>query len=297
MQNTIQIIGRKVKNMRKYEIQYNTADAIRPINSQHEEAVFISADAEYPVRDILVGRTHPFAEYRKNLGATKKYYIFEYVLSGKGMIRFDGEWYKLEAGDTYIIDKNTVRKYQSDPDCPLDKIWVSFSSDYIDSMLLHCGVKAGVYRVRARALFEGILAVAMGKSSVKEKVFTIANSIHEIIMEIAKAKKAGNDNISEIKNSILAMLYEKCSLDEIASRFFMSKSNLIRTFKKHTGTTPYKFLIEEKIRIAKLLLGSTNMSVKTIAEQLCFTDEHYFSYIFKEKTGISPLQFRRGDGD
>jgi AraC-like DNA-binding protein len=290
-------MGRKVKIMRKYELQYNKSDKIRPINSRHEDAVFISADAEYPIRDILIGRTHPFAEYRKNLGATRKYYIFEYILDGRGKILFNGEWYKLEAGDVYIIDKNTVRNYKSDPDFPLDKIWVSFSSDYIDSMLLHCGVKAGVYHVDVKGLFESIFRVAAEEISVKEKVFKIANSIHEVIVEIAKTNSFGSDNISEIKNSILSMLYEKGSLDEIAKKFFMSKSNLIRIFKKHMGMTPYKFLLDEKIRIARLLLGSTNMSVKTIAEQLCFTDEHYFSYIFKEKTGVSPLKFRNGSND
>ena len=80
-------------------------------------------------------------------------------------------------------------------------------------------------------------------------------------------------------------------------RFFMSKSNLIRVFKKHTGQTPYKFLLDEKIRISKVLLRSTNMNVKTIADRLCFSDEHYFSFIFKRKTGCTPLKYRNGEID
>ena len=36
------------------------------------------------------------------------------------------------------------------------------------------------------------------------------------------------------------------------------------------------------------------MNVKTIADRLCFTDEHYFSFVFKEKVWVSPLKYRNG---
>ena len=72
----------------------------------------------------------------------------------------------------------------------------------------------------------------------------------------------------------------------------MSRTNLIRIFKKNTGITPYKFLLDEKIKVAKALLSTTNMSVKSISEKLGFSDEHYFSYLFKEKVGISPLKYK-----
>lgn len=281
--------------MRKNDLKdYNVRDTLRPINSDHEEAVFISADSDYPIRDILIGRTFPFPEYHINLGTTKKYYIFEYVTEGRGDILFDGKRYEIKAGDAYIIDRNTVRNYRSDPDCPLDKIWVSFASDYIDSMLLAYGVKAGVYHVDLRRQFDEVIRVATQEASVKDKVFGIASSIHSMITEIARTSSREADRISEIKNALLSMLYEKGSLDEIASRFYMSKSNLIRLFKKHTGQTPYKFLFDEKIRISKVLLRSTNMNVKTISDRLCFSDEHYFSFVFKEKVGVSPLKYRNG---
>ncbi len=275
---------------KKQTVRFDTS---RPINSAHEEAVFVSADAEaYPISDIFIGKTYPYPKYRINLGATSKYFIFEYVMDGRGEILFDGEWHRLSPGDTYIIHKNTVRNYRSDPECPLEKIWVSFSSNYVDSMLADCGINAGVYRADVRGYFEYILRTAYSEDTVREKVFKVAGAINGIIMEIAKTAKFRADEFSEIKSSVLELLYQKGSLDEIASRFFMSKSNLIRVFKKHTGTTPYKFLIDEKIRISKVLLKTTNMSVRTIAEHLSFTDEHYFSFVFKEKTGKKPLEYR-----
>ena len=279
--------------MRKNDLKdYNVRDTLRPIISDHEEAVFIFADDNYPIRDILIGRTFPFPEYRISLGTTKKYYIFECVTHGRGEILFDGKRYDIKAGDVYIIDKKTVRNYRSDPECPLDKIWVSFASDYIDSMLISYGVKAGVYHVDLHRQFDEVIKVATEEASVKDKVLGIASAIHSMITEIARTSSYDADKFEEIKNAVLSMLYEKGPLDEIDSRFFMSKSNLIRIFKKHTGQTPYKFLLDEKIRISKVLLKSTNMNVKTIADRLCFTDEHYFSFVFKERVGVSPLKYR-----
>ena len=283
--------------MRKKELQKINFDTTRPLNLEYERAVFITPDAEYPMKDILLGTTLPHPEYHINRGATQKYYILEYVIEGRGKILFDGVWYNLSAGDTYVIDKNTVRNYYSDPASPLRKTWVSFESDYIDSMFIHYGIKPGIYRADTKEHFDKILATAAESISVKDKVFGIASAVHEIILAVAKTNSFGTDSFTEIKNDILKILYEKGSLEEVASRFFMSKSNLIRLFKKHTGVTPYRFLLDEKIKLAKVFLKSTDMSIRAIAEELHFTDEHYFSYMFKERVGISPLKYRNGENN
>ena len=51
-------------------------------------------------------------------------------------------------------------------------------------------------------------------------------------------------------------------------------------------------ILNEKIKTAKALLATTEMSVKSISEKLCFADEHYFSHLFKQKTGLSPLKYK-----
>ena len=73
---------------------------------------------------------------------------------------------------------------------------------------------------------------------------------------------------------------------------FISRAHLIRVFKQNKGITPYQFLLNEKIKIAKALLSTTEMSIKSISDKLCFADEHYFSHLFKQKTGLSPLKYK-----
>ena len=41
------------------------------------------------------------------------------------------------------------------------------------------------------------------------------------------------------------------------------------------------------------ILSSTDMTVKAVSELLQFSDEHYFSYLFKQKIGKSPTEYRK----
>ena len=117
--------------------------------------------------------------------------------------------------------------------------------------------------------------------------------MHGIVLKTARTAFEQTENsLSLIKNALLSSIYSKKNLDEIAADLFMSKSNLIRSFKKQTGLTPYQFLLNEKMSVAKTLLATTTMQVKNIAELLCFSDEHYFSFLFKQKTGLTPSQYK-----
>jgi AraC-like DNA-binding protein len=51
--------------------------------------------------------------------------------------------------------------------------------------------------------------------------------------------------------------------------------------------------MNQKIELAKLLLLNTNKSIKEIAAELNFCDEHYFSNYFTQRIGLAPLKFRK----
>lgn len=95
-----------------------------------------------------------------------------------------------------------------------------------------------------------------------------------------------------IREALAAAVYEKRNLDDIAAELHMSKSNMIRVFKREYGTTPYEFLLGEKIDAAKLLLKNTRMKVSEIADRVCVADEHYFSALFLKRTGMRPGAYR-----
>lgn len=273
---------------------YEQIQEIYPEYESYEDAYAMAMDESYPIKYLLIGRTMPFPGYKNKRPPTKKFCIFEYIVSGKGYIFLNGKWHNLIEGDMYIIGKLDERNIYADAADPMHKIWFSFSSEYIDSMLLHYGVNSGVFHVDVKGYFEKIYEASTSSALQKEKLFTVADNLHKIIMTVADTYNVEDVSIiAKIESELIASVYSKTSLDEIAARLFMSKANLIRIFKKQKGVTPYQFLLDERIKIAKALLLTTSMSVKSISEKLSFADEHYFSHLFKEKIGISPLKYKQ----
>jgi AraC-like DNA-binding protein len=261
---------------------------------KNEESITLVFNNNLPINSLFIGMTFPFSSYRILRKENSKQHIFEYVLEGKGEITLNGKKFPLKKGDTFFLDKYTTQDYRSDKDQPLKKIWVSFNSEYLDKMLSAYKITSGVYNVNTEKDFLTIYNISRAQITPQNKFFTIADSLHQIITTISKKIiLSGDDTISSIKNELLYSIYDKRSLDEIASKLFMSRSNLIRIFKKHTGETPYAFLLSEKLKVAKTLLSSTDMTVKTVSELLQFSDEHYFSYLFKQKIGKSPTEYRK----
>jgi AraC-like DNA-binding protein len=125
---------------------------------------------------------------------------------------------------------------------------------------------------------------------------TVADCVHKIISLAATKRISGSVADSDeyrIREELNAALYRKLDLDELSAKLHISKSNIIRIFKKRYGITPYEYLLSAKIDAAMALLQSTQMTVKEIADRLCISDEHYFSTLFRKRVGIRPGEFRK----
>ena len=85
---------------------------------------------------------------------------------------------------------------------------------------------------------------------------------------------------------------ENLSVNEYASRLNLTVDKLNEICKKNYGQSPKTIILEKKITEAKRLLYFTDLSVKEIAFHLGFEDSSYFSRIFKQKTNLSPTEFK-----
>ena len=66
-----------------------------------------------------------------------------------------------------------------------------------------------------------------------------------------------------------------------------------KMYKQYTGIAPVQNHLNLKIQRAKEMLVSSDRSIKEIAFELGFHSIHYFSRIFKKKTGITPSLIRK----
>ena len=86
---------------------------------------------------------------------------------------------------------------------------------------------------------------------------------------------------------------QKVNLEEIAGQLHISYVWFRTYFRKHTGFSPYDYLLNIRINHASLLLANSNLSIKEIALASGFHSQQQFSKTFRNKTGVSPREYKR----
>ena len=83
------------------------------------------------------------------------------------------------------------------------------------------------------------------------------------------------------------------SLEALAKSAHVSKSECLRCFKESLQIAPYQYVMEYRLSKAAELLRSTDMPVGSIAVQVGFQQLSHFGKYFREKTGMSPREYRK----
>lgn len=88
-------------------------------------------------------------------------------------------------------------------------------------------------------------------------------------------------------------LHTRITIDMLGNYVGLNPSYLSRLFKKETGMTINTYIMEKKTATAENMLLYSEYSPAEIAAILAYPSQSYFSSIFKRKTGLSPLQYRK----
>ena len=89
-------------------------------------------------------------------------------------------------------------------------------------------------------------------------------------------------------------LDQKIRAADLAAVVGYTEYYLTHKFKAETGLCINDYIKFAKIERAKVLLKSTDQTVQEIADALCFSTRNYFSRIFQEVTGQTPMEYRGG---
>ena len=81
-------------------------------------------------------------------------------------------------------------------------------------------------------------------------------------------------------------------LQDVAKAVNMSNSRFSTVFSQQNGQTFTEYLIFLRLNKAKEMLKGTNIRSSQIARETGYNDAHYFSYIFKKNTGLTPSEYR-----
>lgn len=83
------------------------------------------------------------------------------------------------------------------------------------------------------------------------------------------------------------------SLAQLAARLGVSARTLARRFRAATGTSPGRYWQRQRIRLAKDLLESTNLTIGEIAYRVGYQDAGHFGRLFRREMSIAPSDYRQ----
>lgn len=104
--------------------------------------------------------------------------------------------------------------------------------------------------------------------------------------------KQYNKHLIRIMNYIERHYSEDLRLSALSERCFLSQSYIARLFREELSCKPSEYINRVRVSAARTMLSQTNLSITEIADKVGYSDVYYFSRIFKQITGSSPLKIR-----
>ncbi len=103
----------------------------------------------------------------------------------------------------------------------------------------------------------------------------------------------GKDLIEKFQRYVEEHIHESMSVNQVAAALHVSASHLARVIAGDMQTTFSDYLNHARIKVAKDMLLSTDLSVAEVAERLAYNDPTYFMRVFKRITGMTCTEFKK----
>lgn len=231
-----------------------------------------------------------------------------FVCQANGHIVIGGNRYSLKKGMLFYIPPGVQLTIEPRTQNPEHYVTVHFSGSrmvldpdgkwkYLESIrtLKQPSAQEITDYIPVEELFEKLLDTWNNKGPSYE--FIAGTLLRQLLILISRNNKKQNKNhaislkIDQIIEYMRQNINKQITLEELSGIAKLSTFYLSRTFKDATGYSIITYFNKMKIDKAKELLIEGNKKVKEVAYELGYTNEFYFSRIFKRIEGLSPSEF------
>lgn len=243
------------------------------------------------------GRKH-FTEREHDCGM---YYLL-FTIDGNGSLKYENETYNLKKGSIFYVDANTYHYYKTGnlgywKYCYINLYGRGCKMFY--DLMFHKGFRIinSLNIEDTLKLFDNIYAL-IEKHSYEDNIKIsemLSSFLHDITGKAYKSD-AGEFTQWNMQYAIKYMesnFAKDITITEIANEFNVSNEYFIRQFKAHTGISPYRYLINLRLNLAKNLLISLNRPIFEIATLAGFNGVANMLYCFNKYEKISPNDYRK----
>ncbi len=224
-----------------------------------------------------------------------------YLCRGKLKIWHGKNECVLKSGQVIIFPPHTPVLYKSLSDDRIDCRWIHFTGNKAEKLIedaqlpLAMPIEVSIDE-KIISEFQSLFNEYIDRDFLFETT-SIAKFINIISLFGRAAVRLNKGQISASLKSALKYIdlnYTKTiDIKELAKQEHISYTYFRTLFKKKTGTSPNQYIIMLRLKNAATLLKQTELSIKEIAKSVGFSDQMYFSRIFKKRFGMTPKEFRK----
>lgn len=239
-----------------------------------------------------------------------EFYKLVFLLSGSGSYNVEGRHYQLVSGDIVLVGSRCVHKPFFEPGIIYERVIL-----YISPELLHEGSTA---ESDLEKLFSGEKGhVLRSGDAFRRKMLSLTAQLEtemasrepgadilsrcilfEMLVRIGREMSVGiaslpgpsvpkDEKISEMLRYIDNNLAEDLSIDELASRFYISKYHMMRRFREETGSSIHTYLSDKRLLLARDLINE-GVSATDACFRSGFRSYSAFSRAYGKLFGVTP---------
>ena len=237
-------------------------------------------------------------------GRILEVFALVYISSGRGTLESRPNFSaSIEAGSAFLLFPNVWHRYAPDPQTGWHDYWIGFDGTMARGWLKHGFISPQnpVVRINVEdtvlATFTRVMqAIRENRPALQQILAGATANLLGLIYSAQQAQPAAETarahEIELALNRIQTQFGSALDMKSMALELGVSYSCFRHTFAAHTGLSPHQYLLEIRLVNARNLLADTECSVKEIAAQTGFEDEHYFSRLFRQKLNLTPSQWR-----
>ena len=230
-------------------------------------------------------------------------WIIHYILDGKGIFKTDAQTWHLHERQGFLIEPETQTFYQADAKEPWTYCWIGFEGSMAPMLVEELGLGEGRSAFCCDQkeelvkifdmIFENRRASEQNDLILESMLFMFFAVLMKSLSIPAGEQAENNEYIRGAINYIRKNYYLPIQISEIAGYLGINRSYLSTLFRKETGMSPREYLSVFRLSKASEMLGISDSSIELIANSCGYEDAVVFSKAFKNKYGLSPMQYRK----
>lgn len=160
------------------------------------------------------------------------------------------------------------------------------------SLLSRAAIERGSETNMVLAMNEKLISSIMDSNDFYDICYKFQDNMEIFTESLFFSSDNSNRMVKEAADYIAKHYSEDITLTEVAENIHLNPSYLSSLFKQVTGSSFKEYLNKVRVEEAKSLLEHTDYSILEIAVACGYSDQSYFTKVFKKTTGITPKQYR-----